>query len=183
MAELVAGLDDIHSSPTDSGPVEMIVRRPTSGSREIVDEATLDGVDGLVGDNWRTRGNPRRPDGTAHPETQVTIMSARAAALVAQNRERWPLAGDQLFIDLDLSLANLPAGTRLAIGSAVIEVTTEPHTGCAKFVARFGVDAMKFVNSAVGRQLNLRGINTRVLVPGVIRVGDLATKIRRSSGA
>jgi MOSC domain-containing protein YiiM len=181
VAELEAGLDDIHSSPKDGGLLEMIVRRPTSGSREVVDEATLDGLDGLVGDNWRTRGNPRRPDGTAHPETQVTVMSARAAALVAQDRARWPLAGDQLYIDLDLSLANLPAGTRLAIGSAVLEVTAEPHTGCAKFVARFGVDAMKFVNSAVGRQLNLRGINTRVLVPGVIRVGDIATKVGRST--
>src|SRR4029453_12846283 len=128
----------------------------------------------LVGDNWRARGNPRRPDRLAHPEAQVTIMGSRAAALVAQARDRWALAGDQLFLDLDLSGANLPAGTRLAIGSAVLEVTAEPHTGCAKFVSRFGVDAMKFVNSSIGRELNLRGINTRVLVPGVIRVGDIA---------
>jgi hypothetical protein len=173
----MAGLDEIRSSPKDGGPLQMIVRRPDVGSREVVDEGTLDRVDGLVGDNWRARGNPRRPDRLAHPEAQVTIMGSRAAALVAQDRARWALAGDQLFLDLDLSGTNLPAGTRLAIGSAVLEVTAEPHTGCAKFVSRFGVDAMKFVNSPVGRELNLRGINTRVLVPGVIRVGDIATKV------
>lgn len=182
-AELMAGLDAIRSSPKDGGPLQMIVRRPDVGSREVVDEGTLDRMDGLVGDNWRARGNPRTTDRMAHPQTQVTVMGSRAAALVAQARDRWALAGDQLFIDLDLSGANLPAGTRLAIGSAILEVTPEPHTGCGKFVSRFGVDAMKFVNSPIGRELNLRGINTKVLVAGVIRVGDIATKVGSSSGS
>jgi len=181
--ELEAGLDEIRASPKDGGQLAMIVRRPEIGSREVVAEAALDVAGGLVGDNWSTRGNPRTPDGRPHPLAQITLMGVRAASLVAQDRERWALAGDQLFVDLDLSGANLPAGTRLAIGSAVLEVTPEPHTGCAKFVSRFGVDAMKFVNSPVGRELNLRGINTRVLVAGLIRVGDLATKVGRSSGA
>jgi hypothetical protein len=179
----MAGLDAIRSSPKDGGPLQMIVRRPDVGSREVVDEGTLDRMDGLVGDNWRARGNPRTTDRMAHPQTQVTVMGSRAAALVAQARDRWALAGDQLFIDLDLSGANLPAGTRLAIGSAILEVTPEPHTGCGKFVSRFGVDAMKFVNSPIGRELNLRGINTKVLVAGVIRVGDIATKVGSSSGS
>jgi MOSC domain-containing protein YiiM len=103
---------------------------------------------------------------------QINIMNARATALVAGSKDRWPLAGDQLYVDLDLSGANLPPGTRLAIGSAVLEVTSQPHTGCAKFVARFGLDAMKFVNSPVGRELNLRGINAKVVTAGTIRVGD-----------
>src|SRR5207247_88617 len=132
--------------------------------------------EGLVEDNWRTRGSSRTVDGSSHPEMQLNLMNARVIALVAQERERWPLAGDQLYLDLDLSSENLPPGTRLALGSAVIEVTAEPHTGCQKFVARFGREAMQFVNSPVGRQLNLRGINAKVVQPGVIRVGDVARK-------
>jgi len=130
-----------------------------------------------VGDNWRTRSSSRTPDGSAHPDMQLNVMNSRVIALVAQNKDRWPLAGDQLFIEMDLSAANLPPGTRLAIGSAVIEVTAQPHTGCKKFVERFGLDAMKFVNSPVGEQLHLRGINAKVVQPGVIRLGDVAKKI------
>jgi hypothetical protein len=175
--ELHAGLEGIRQSPKDEGVLELIVRRPRIGEREVLDEGQLDIVDGLVGDTWSTRGSRRSKDGLAHPDMQLNIMNARAIALVAQDRERWHLAGDQLFMDLDLSGENLPPGTRLAIGSAVIEVTAEPHTGCQKFVSRFGLDAMKFVNSPVGRELNLRGINARVVKPGRIRVRDVARKL------
>jgi MOSC domain-containing protein YiiM len=177
MTELEAGLEEIRRAPKDAGALEMIVRRPGKGQREVVDHAQLDREQGLVGDNWLTRGNPRALDHRANPAAQLTVMSTRVIALVAQDRQRWPLAGDQIFVDLDLSIANLPPGTRLAIGSAVIEVTAEPHTGCAKFVQRFGVDAMKFVNSSLGRQLQLRGLNARVASPGVISVGDVAQKL------
>jgi hypothetical protein len=177
MAELEAGLDHIRQSPKDEGALQLIVRRPKVGEREVLEEGALDVGEGLVGDTWRARAISRSADGVADPQTQLNIMNARTIALVAGPKERWPLAGDQLFIDIDLSEDNLPAGTRLAIGSAVIEVSEEPHTGCKKFVARFGVDAVKFVNSAVGRQLNLRGVNARVVQPGVIRVGDAARKI------
>ena len=156
--------------------LELIVRRPSIGEREVLDEGQLDIVEGLVGDTWRTRSSRRSKDGR-HPDMQLNIMNARVIALVAQDRERWHLAGDQLFMDLDLSAENLPPGTRLAVGSAVIEVTAQPHTGCEKFVSRFGLDAMKFVNSPLGRQLNLRGINARVLKPGTIRVRDVAKKL------
>ena len=125
------------------------------------------------------RGSSRTDDGSSHPDMQLNIMNARVVALVAQDKSRWPLAGDQLFIDLDLSDANLPPGTRLAIGSAVIEITAQPHTGCGKFVERFGLDAMEFVNSPVGKELHLRGVNAKVVRPGVIRVGDVATKTPR----
>ena len=177
MEELEAGLDDIRRSPKDEGALELIVRRPSVGERESLAEGELDVAQGLVGDTWSTRGSRRSKDGLAHPEMQINIMNARVIALVAQERERWHLAGDQLFVDLDLSGENLPPGTRLAVGSAVIEVTPEPHTGCDKFVSRFGVDAMKFVNSPLGRELNLRGINAKVVQPGVIRVRDLAKKL------
>jgi MOSC domain-containing protein YiiM len=176
-AELEAGLADIRESPKDAGVLRMIVRRPRTEERETLHEAELDLVDGLVGDNWRTRGNPDTPDGAAHPDTQLNVMNARVIALVAQTPERWPLAGDQLFVDLDLSEDNLPPGSRLAIGSAVIEVTAEPHTGCRKFRARFGLDAMRFVNSAVGKQLHMRGINARVVKPGKIKMGDVVRKV------
>jgi hypothetical protein len=170
--ELHAGLDAIRRSPTSVGHLEMIVRRPGVGAREVLAEGQLDVSEGLVGDTWMHRGSTRTFDGTRHPDMQLNLMNARAVALIAQDRARWPLAGDQLFVDLDLSTANLPPGTRLKIGSAVIQVTDQPHTGCAKFVERFGVDAMKFVNSPVGRELCLRGINARVVQPGVIGEGD-----------
>jgi hypothetical protein len=182
MEELEAGLEAVRHSPRDNGVLDLIVRRPSTGQREVLKEAELDLVEGLVGDNWRTRGSPRTPDGSSHPEMQLNVMNSRAIALVAGDRDRWPLAGDQLFIDLDLSDANLPPGTRLALGSAVIEVTAQPHTGCAKFVARFGLDAMNFVNSPLGKQFHLRGINAKVVRPGAIRVGDVARVIQSLAG-
>jgi hypothetical protein len=177
MEELEAGLDAIRQSPKNEGVLGLIVRRPRAGEREVLQEGKLDVADGLVGDTWSTRGSSRSKDGLAHPDMQLNVMNSRVIALVAQERERWHLAGDQLFVDLDLSGENLPPGTRLALGSAVIEVTPQPHTGCQKFVSRFGVDAMKFVNSPLGRQLNLRGINAKVVLPGVIRVRDAAKKL------
>jgi MOSC domain-containing protein YiiM len=175
--ELEAGLDNIRSAPKDVGSLDLIVRRPAVGIREELPEGELDVDHGLVGDTWRMRSSRRTTDGSPHPDMQLNIMSSRVVALVAQDKTRWALAGDQLFVDLDLSEANLPAGTRLAIGDAIVQVTDQPHTGCAKFVERFGLDAMKFVNSDLGRELNLRGINARVVQPGTIRVGDTVKRI------
>jgi hypothetical protein len=177
MAELEAGLDDIRQSPKDEGALRLIVRRPQVGQREVLDEGALDLDEGLVGDTWRARAVARSADGVPYLLTQLNIMNARVIALVAGPKERWPLAGDQLFIDIDLSDDNMPAGTRLALGSAVIEITEEPHTGCQKFLTRFGVDAVKFVNSHLGQRLHLRGVNARVVRSGVIRVGDAAKKL------
>ena len=175
--ELEAGLDAIRQSPSDAGVIELIVRRPQSGAREVLIEGRLDLAEGLMGDSWRIRGSSMTPDGSAHPDMQLNVMNARAIALLAQDKERWPLAGDQLYVDLDLSGENLPPGTRLALGSAVIAVTAQPHTGCQLFRERFGTDALRFVNSPVGRQLNLRGINAKVMQPGTVRVGDIVKKL------
>jgi hypothetical protein len=175
MPDLEAGLDHIRQSPRDNGVLAMIVRRPTVNEREVLAEALLDIAIGLVGDNWRTKGSWSRFDGSAHPDMQLTIMNVRVIALVAQEKERWPLAGDQLYLDLDLSAKNLPPGTRLAVGAAVVEVTAVPHTGCQKFKSRFGRDAMKFVNR--DQDLHLRGINAKVVESGTIRVGDVARKL------
>ena len=177
MAELEAALDHLRQTPKDDGVVQLIVRRPQVDQREVIEEAELDPVGGLIGDSWSVRGSSRTPDGSPHPEMQINIMNARVTALVAQDKERWSLAGDQLYIDMDLSKENLPAGSRIAIGSAVLEVSPLPHTGCHKFVARFGVDAMKFVNSEVGKQLCLRGINAKVVQGGKVKVGESAKKI------
>ena len=176
-AELEAGLDAIRQSPKDEGVIAMIVRRPQVDEREVLEEGALDLVEGLVGDSWKVRASTRTPDGSPHPDMQLNVMNARVIALVAGEKGRWPLAGDQLFIDMDVSQENLPPGTRLALGSAVIEVTDQPHTGCKKFAARFGLDALKLVNSPVGRHLQLRGLNAKVAQPGVIRVGDLVKKL------
>jgi hypothetical protein len=176
-SELEAGLDHIREAPKDHGVLEMIVRRPRVNVRDVLDEAELNLAEGLAGDSWQHRRSLVTFDGSPHPDMQLNVIGARAVALVAGDRSRWSLAGDQLVVDLDLSGENLPPGTRLAIGSAVIEVTEQPHTGCGKFVQRFGVDAQKFVNSTIGRRLNLRGINARVVQPGRIRVGDAVTKV------
>jgi len=173
--ELAAGLDHVRSSPTDDGTLELIVARPDLGRREVLGSGTLDLAVGLVGDNWLERGSRHTDDGSAIPNMQLNVINARLAALVAGpdgDADRRALAGDQLHLDLDLSTANLPAGTRLAIGDAVIEVTPDPHTGCAKFTQRFGLDAMRFVNSPSGKELRLRGLCARVVQPGTIRVGD-----------
>ena len=170
--ELEAGLPNIRQSPQDGGVLEMIVRRPSTDERELLHKGELDTAVGLVGDNWQTRGSRHTPDGSAIPDAQLTLMNSRTAALVAQSRDRWPLAGDQLYVDFDLSEENLPPGTRLEIGEAVVEVTALPHNGCKKFKARFGLDALKFVSTPLGKQLHLRGIYTKVIEPGTIRIGD-----------
>ena len=169
--ELRAGLDHVAAAPADEGVVELIVRRPDVGEREVLEEAELDVALGLVGDRWSARG--KRPN----PKSQLTLMSARAAELIAGDREHWPPAGDQLYVELDLSGENLPAGTRLAIGSAIVEVSDLPHLGCAKFTARYGEEARELANSPEGVALNLRGIITTVIRSGRIRVGDVVRKV------
>jgi MOSC domain-containing protein YiiM len=169
--ELEAGLDEIRQAPRDRGTLALIVRRPRVDVRELLAFGELDEQEGLVGDRWRPDN-----EGDGH-DCQLTLMNIRAADLVATSRERAPLAGDQLYVDFDLSGDNLPPGTRLTIGTAVVEISAPPHTGCRKFTDRFGVSAMKFVNSPVGRQLNLRGIHARVWRSGVVKVGDGITKV------
>ena len=170
-AELESALSHLQAAPPSEGSLDMIVRRPAEDGREQLESGQLSEADGLVGDNW--------VKGRANPDCQLTLMNSRAADLVAGgNRTRWELAGDQLYVDFDISDANIPAGTRVRIGAeAVVEVTAEPHTGCEKFISRFGLDAMRFVNSETGRSLNLRGINTKVITGGEIRVGDRLTTI------
>jgi len=177
MQELEAGLDHIRQSPKDNGILKMIVRRPEKLQREVLEEGMIGLTEGLLGDNWSRRPSSRTPDKSPHPDMQLNIMNARAIALLAQTEGRWQLAGDQLLIDINLSDENLPAGTQLSIGSAIIEVTTQAHNGCKKFAQRFGVDAMKFVNSPIGKELHLRGINAKVIQGGTIRKGDVVRKV------
>ena len=174
--DLDVHLDDVRSAPRDAGRLELIVRRPAVDAREVLEQAVLDDAEGLVGDGWLARGSSRTPDGSANPDAQLTIMSTRVLAAIEPDRARWPLAGDQLYVDLDLGVDNLPAGTRLAVGDAVVEVSEAPHTGCAKFSARFGSDALRWINNPTGRELRMRGLNARVVQGGTVRVGDRVTR-------
>jgi len=183
LLELEAGMEVLRQAPQDDGTLKMIVRRPGEGERELLEQGELSLTEGLVGDNWKVRGSNHTPDGSATLYSQVTVMNARCTALLAQTEDRWALAGDQLFVDFDLSDDNIPPGTQLAIGSAVLEVSAEPHTGCKKFSDRFGLDALKFVNSAEGKRMHLRGINARVVRPGAIRVGDGVRKLDGTFGS
>jgi MOSC domain-containing protein YiiM len=172
-AQLEAGLTRIRQSPRSVGTVQLVVARPAVDLRETLEEAQLDPAEGLIGDSWRSRAGDAPPD----PDSQLNVMNARAIALIAQDSDRWALAGDQLYVDLDLSGDNLPAGTQLAVGSAIIAVTAKPHRGCVKFSQRFGRDALRFVNSADGRELRLRGLNARIVQPGTVRRGDAIRKL------
>jgi len=179
LEELETGLAHVAQSPKDNGELKLIVRRPANGGREILETGELDLTVGLVGDNWKARGSNKTPDGSALPDRQLTITNARMIALVAREPERWQLAGDQLFVDLDLSADNLPPGTQLTIGSAIVEVTPPPHRGCKKFAERFGDEAVKFMSLPGKTEMHLRGVNAKVVQPGAIRVGDALRKIRK----
>ena len=175
--ELADGIDHVLLSPKDAGSLELIVARPSVGKRKVLAEAVLDESEGLVGDSWLKRGSGWRGSKPADPVCQINVMNYRFALLVAGTRDRVPLAGDQLFVDLDLGPANLPPGARIKVGSAIIEVSAPPHLGCKKFVERFGIDAMKFANSEFGRSHNLRGVNARVISGGPIVTGDIVNKL------
>jgi len=168
----------IREDSTDGGRLELIVRRPAIDERELLTEATLDMAEGLLGDGWAERGSRSTPDGSADPEAQLTVISTRVLEAIEPNRERWPLAGDQLYVDFDLSLGSLPAGSRLAIGTAIIEVSETPHTGCAKFSARFGSDALRWINSPIGRAHRMRGLNARIVAGGTVRTGDAVRRVQ-----
>lgn len=170
-AELDALLDHVRAAPRGSGTIELVARRPGKGEREIVESAELDPVRGLVGDRWSISGKLAQ---------QLTLMNARAIGAIAGEPTAWPPAGDQLYVDLDLSIEHLPAGTQLEVGSAIVEITDKPHTGCVKFAARFGADARRWVDSPLGLALRLRGANARIVVAGSVRRGD---RIRRCEPA
>ena len=171
LAELDAHLDHIRAAPREAGTIELIVRRPTRDERDIIASGELDVTRGLLGDSWVERGSKRTPVGRANPEQQLTLMNIRAIAAITE-REHYALAGDQFFVDFDLSHDSLPAGTQLLLGEALVEISATPHTGCDKFTARFGSDATKWVNTGPGRELRLRGVNARILRGGIVRRGD-----------
>ena len=176
-AELAAGLDHVRAAPADDGRLELIVARPAVDARKVLTTGELSLAEGLVGDTWDQRPSSRSADGGPHPDMQLNVINARLSVLIAEDEDHRALAGDQLHVDLDLSHENLPAGTRLAVGEAVIEITDQPHTGCAKFAARFGPEALRFVNVGAGKALRLRGLNAKVVQPGPIAVGDAIRKL------
>ncbi len=176
-AELEAGFDHVLASPGDGGTLEMIVRRPGTNRREVINEGRLTFEAGLEGDTWRLRDGYVTADGAPDPDAQLTLTNSRFADLIAGSRDRWPLAGDQLYVDLDLSVDSLLPGARLRIGDASIEIKALPHTGCKKYAQRFGAQALRFTATPEGRRRNLRGVYARVVEPGTVRVGDPVQRI------
>lgn len=175
--ELELGWETGEKSPSDIGTVAMITCRPNNGERVILDSAEVDVVVGVVGDNWKTRGSRYTEDGSAHPDMQIAIMNSRVIDLIATDQSQWQLAGDQFFVDFDLSADNMPIGQRFSIGTAILEVSPYPHNGCGKFTERFGSGATHFVNSPKGRELRRRGLNARVIQNGIVRTGDRVVKL------
>jgi hypothetical protein len=167
-------LSALRALGTEEGTLELIVVRPTEGERELAETAELTIEEGLVGDRWQPRFDE---NGAPMRETQLTIASTRLLELIAEP-DRWPLSGDNLLVDMGLDMESLPVGSRLAIGdTVVVQISEVPHTGCAKFSARFGSDALRFINSPEGRELRLRGVNAHVIVPGTIATGDAVRRI------
>ena len=175
--ELQAGLLHILDSPKDNGVLEGIVVRPAHGERRDLQSCPVSLEGGTHGDHWAKGCWMSTEDGKPHPDVQICIMNSRCIALVAKDRNRWPLAGDNLFIDLDLSPENLPTGQRLHIGTAVMEITAVPHLGCKAFAERYGESAVVFVNGPRGRANRLRGIYARIVQDGILTVGDRVTKV------
>lgn len=167
-------LDEILTAPKDVGPIEMIVRRPNVDEREIVESAELTTGEGLVGDDWINRVDE---NGQPDRATQLTLMNSRVTDAVAVSRDRWPLAGDQVYVDMDISVENLPPGSRLRVGDAILEISEIPHTGCNKFASRFGKEALRFANVGIGKENRFRGANAFVAESGTVRTGDKITKI------
>lgn len=174
--EFPAHADIVSASPRDAATVTLIVRRPARDERESLTETRLDPIEGMEGDDWRARGSKSTPDGSADLLSQLTIMSTRVLAAIEPDESRWPLAGDQLYADLDIGVENMPPGTRLRVGEALVEVTERPHTGCSKFASRFGVDALKWISQPDGKAARMRGMYVRVLEGGAVRLGDTITK-------
>jgi MOSC domain-containing protein YiiM len=181
LADLHAGLPTSRQSPSDQGVLKAIVIRPATDERISLGECKLSAELGVHGDNWAEGCWMSLPDGRPHPDVQVAIINARTIALIAGRQSRWPLAGDNLYVDLDLSGENLPSGQRLLIGSAILEITNVAHNGCKKFGERYGMDAVRFVNSDVGKELHLRGIYARVVQAGLVKVGDMIRKSEKAS--
>lgn len=166
----------VMAAPPTEGRIVSIIRRPAHDEREVVDAGVLDVTAGLVGDGWLARGSRSTPDGSADPESQLTLMSTRVLAAIEPDASRWPLAGDQILVDMDLGVENLPPGTRLLAGGAELEVTVRPHTGCAKFAARFGTDALRWISAPDGKALRMRGVYVKVVRGGTVRVGQSVRK-------
>jgi len=168
---LTQRLNAFAAAPKENGRLEMIVRCPVSNQREILQTVHLSVEAGLPGDKWGAKSNP-------NPVSQLTVMRHDIADMIA-NGQSLALFGDNLFVNLDIAAANLPVGSRLQIGEAVIEVTPLPHDGCTKFKARFGADAFYFVNAKPTRHLNLRGICCRVVRAGNVEAGSAVRVVSR----
>lgn len=174
--QIEARLDWIKASPADKGTLAGLCIRPELNQRRELESCLLSPEGGVEGDFWVRQCWKKLEDGSSDPIVQVAIMNARAVDVVAGSRDRWKLAGDQLFVDFDLSEDRIAPGDRLQIGEAVVEIAPIPHTGCDLFRDRYGMDAVKFINSKLGKSLRLRGVFAQIVRGGMVRLGDPVQK-------
>lgn len=174
LVDLETILEDVRNSPTEVGKILLIAVRPANGERLVVDQARMSTETGLEGDNWLDRSADK--DNVSR-HNQLTLMNSRFADAITPDGKGWELAGDQLYVDFDISLENAPAGTLLQVGGATIRISEEPHTGCAKFVRRFGREMLKMTQTDVGKDLRLRGVNASVIESGTVCTGDSIRRV------
>ncbi len=177
LEQLELSLETIAASPSKQGTVELIISRPETGKRVVHTIGNFSKTGGLEGDNWANDCWKTLPDGKSDPIVQIAITNTRLLAAICPDKSRWPLAGDQIYTELNLSKTNLPVGTRLSAGTVILEITQEPHLGCSQYAEHFGKDSLKFTLTPRGRELNLRGIYAKVIKSGSINTGDRISKI------
>lgn len=176
-AELDRAWPDIMAAPKDGAAIEMLCLRPAMGERRFVDEIHVTREEGIPGERWLTQPWMRLPGGQPDPAIQVSFLQRRVLDLVWRDREGTPHPGDTFVVDMDLSEANLPAGSLLQVGSAVLEVSTVFNNACAKWKKRYGDDALDWVRAYENKEFRPRGVLAKVHRDGVFRAGDRLTRI------
>lgn len=169
-AVLDAALPFVLAAPRDDAPIALLCTRPALGQRAFPASIRLTKAEGIPGERWLTQSWLRLPDGRPDPRNQVSLLPSRVMDIAWQNRDTAPHPGDPIVADLDMTEANLPVGTLIGVGSAVLRVSDVPNLGCVKWKVRYGSDALAWV--AADPALRLRGVLCSVEQDGEVTLND-----------